>query len=65
VYELPSLPATVTPVALVAVTVSTEALPAVIDAGFAAIETVGAGFGLTVIVVVCVLFPPGPFAVAV
>ncbi len=65
VYELPSLPLTVTPVALVALAVSKEELPGAIDVGFAEIDTLGAGFGLTVMVVVFVLFPPGPFAVAV
>jgi hypothetical protein len=52
-------------VALVAVTVSREELPALMDAGLAAMATVGAGFGFTVMVVVCALFPPGPVAVAV
>lgn len=65
VYELPSVPFTVTPVALDAVTVSTEELPAVMEAGLAVMVTVAAGFGFTVMVVVCVLFPPGPVAVAV
>jgi hypothetical protein len=52
-------------VALVAVTVNREELPASIDAGLAVMATVGAGFGFTVIVVVCEVFPPGPVAVAV
>jgi hypothetical protein len=43
VYELPSLPATVTVVALVAITVKVEELPAATDAGLASIATVGAG----------------------
>ena len=42
-YVLPSDPVTVTLVALVAATVSVEALPAVIEVGEAAILTVGAG----------------------
>lgn len=41
VYELPSLPVTVTCVAFVAVMVRTEELPVVIDVGFAAIVTAG------------------------
>jgi hypothetical protein len=65
VYELPLLPVTITPVALVAVTVNKDELPAVIDAGLAVMATVGAGFGVTVMVVDCELFPPGPVAVAV
>ena len=43
VYELPSLPATVTWVAFVAVTVNMDELPAAIEAGLAAIATVGGG----------------------
>ena len=65
VYELPSLPFTVTPVALFAVTVNTEELPAVIDDGFAVMVTVGAGFDFTVTVVVWLLLPPALVAVAV
>ena len=65
VYELPSLPLTVNPVALVALTVSKEELPVAIDAGLAVMATVGAGLALTVMVVVCEFFPPGPIAVAV
>jgi hypothetical protein len=41
VFVLPSVPVTVTPVEFVAVTVSTEDLPAVIEAGLAAMITAG------------------------
>jgi hypothetical protein len=41
-YELPSLPATVTVVALDAVTVKVEGAPAATDVGLAVIATVGA-----------------------
>ena len=47
---LPSEPVTVTAVALVAVTVRAEELPALIEAGFAAMVTVGAAGGTTVTV---------------
>jgi hypothetical protein len=43
VYELPSLPATVTAVALVAVTVKVDESPAATEVGLAAIATAGAG----------------------
>jgi hypothetical protein len=67
VYELPSLPVIVTPVALVAVTVSVDDPPAVIEVGLAAILTVGAGLvdAPTVTVVDAEIFPPAPVAVAV
>jgi hypothetical protein len=67
VYELPSLPAIVTPVALVAITVSVADPPGAIDVGLAAIETVGAVVveDPTVTVVVAEVFPPAPVAVAV
>jgi hypothetical protein len=65
VYELPSLPVSVTVVALVAVTVKMDELPAVIDVGLAVIVTVGAGLGVTVTVAVAEVFPPAPVAVAV
>jgi hypothetical protein len=39
--------------------------PETIEAGFAVMLTVGAGFGVTVRVVVAVTFPPAPVAVAV
>jgi hypothetical protein len=64
VYELPSVPTTVTPVALVAVTVSVEELPALMDVGLAAMLTVGAGV-VTVTDAVAELVPPVPVAVAV
>jgi hypothetical protein len=44
VYELPSLPATVTEVAFAAVTVKVEGLPAEIEVGLAVMATVGAIF---------------------
>jgi CHASE2 domain-containing sensor protein len=50
---------------LVAVTVKTEELPAVIELGLAAMLTVGGCFGCTVTVVVAVIVPPAPVAVAV
>jgi hypothetical protein len=66
VYELPSLPATVTEVAFVAVTVKVEELPAAIEVGFAAMVTVGAGpDAATVTVAVAATVPPAPVAVAV
>jgi hypothetical protein len=65
VYELPSLPVTVTAVALVAVMVSMEELPDVMEIGLARIFTVGAGLGVTVTVAVAEVFPPVPVAVAV
>jgi hypothetical protein len=52
-------------VALVAVTVKMDELPAVTAVGFAAIVTVGAGFAATVTVAVAEVFPPAPLAVAV
>lgn len=62
---LPSVPVTVTWVALVAVTVKVDELPEVIDVGFAVTLTVGAGEAETVTVAADVLFPPAPVAVAV
>jgi hypothetical protein len=65
---LPSVPVTVTPVALVAATVKVDELPETIEAGPAAMVTVGAGggpAGVTVTVAVAVVFPPAPVAVAV
>lgn len=66
-YELPSLPVTVTAVALVAVTVNRDELPDAMDAGFAMMLTVGAGgnAAATVIVTVVETVPPFPVAVAV
>ena len=52
-------------VALVAVTIRIEELPAAIDVGFAAIVTVGAGFAVTVTVAVAVADPAAPVAVTV
>jgi hypothetical protein len=67
VYELPSLPDTVTVVAFVAVTVRVEELPAAIEVGLAAMVTVGAGpvLVLTFTVAVAVTVPPAPVAVDV
>jgi hypothetical protein len=55
---------TVTAVALLAVTVRVEELPAVIEVGLAAILTVGGGL-VSVTVAVAEAFPPVPAAVAV
>ena len=57
VYELPSLPLIVTPVALVAVTVKVEDLPETIEVGLALSVTVAAGL-VTVTVAVAVALPP-------
>jgi hypothetical protein len=67
VYVLPSEPLRVTCVAFVATIVRIDELPAVIDAGFAAIVTVGVAEPTddTVIVEFAVAEPPGPVAVAV
>jgi hypothetical protein len=68
VYELPSVPVTVTPVAFVAVMVKVDEvveLPVKSVGGFAPIVTVGAGDALTVTVEVAVVDPPVPVAVAV
>jgi hypothetical protein len=54
---------TVTPVALVAVTVNVDELPEVIEVGLAAMVTVAAW--LTVTVAVAVVLLPVPVAVAV
>jgi hypothetical protein len=43
VYELPSLPVTVTEVAFVAATVNLDELPTMTEVGFAAMLTAGAG----------------------
>jgi hypothetical protein len=65
VYVLPSLPVTVTCVAFIAVAVKVDELPEVIEAGFAVMVIVGAGFGVTVTAVLADVFPPAPVAVAV
>ena len=65
VYELPSVPDTVTEVAFAAFTVKVEEFPEIIVVGLAVIATVGAGFPVTVTVAVAVVVPPGPVAVAV
>jgi len=65
VYELPSVPVTVTCVAFVAVTVKVDELPEVIEMGLEAIVTVGAGFCATVTVAGDATVPPAPVAVAV
>jgi hypothetical protein len=67
---LPSEPLTVTPVALVAVTVRVEEPPAVIEVGLAVIVTVGIGGGVTpgvdtARVMLAVVWPSRPLAVAV
>jgi hypothetical protein len=63
VYELPSVPVTITWVALLAVTVKVDELPELIEGGLAVMVTVGDA--ATVTVVVAVVFPPAPVAVAV
>jgi len=60
-----SVPVTITVAALVAVTVKVEVPPALIDAGPAAIATVGAALTDTVTFTVAVVEPPMPEAVAV
>lgn len=65
VYVVPSLPATVTCVALAAVTVKVEELPAVIDVGLATMLTVGAALAVTVTVAVADTVVPPPVALAV
>jgi hypothetical protein len=57
----------VTPVALVAVTVRVDELPAAMEVGFALMVTVGAEAVpvVTVTVAVAVVVPPAPVAVAV
>jgi hypothetical protein len=55
----------VSPVALLAVTLKVDEFPRTIALGFAVIETVGSGFGVTVTVAVAVEFPPCPVAFAV
>ena len=63
VYELPSVPVTITWVALLAVTVKVDELPELIEGGLAVMVTVGDA--ATVTVVVAVVVPPVPVAVAV
>jgi hypothetical protein len=55
----------VTVVAFVAATVNVEESPGAIDAGLAAMVTVGAAGVPTVTIAVAVLYPPSPDAVAV
>jgi hypothetical protein len=66
---LPSEPVSDTPVAFLAVTVRIEELPAVTDAGLAAIVTVGVPDpgpdAETVTVEAALAEPPGPVALAV
>ena len=64
-YVLPSVPVTVTWVALLAVTVNVEDPPAATDAGLATMVTVGAIAALTVRVAVAVAVAPPPVAIAV
>jgi hypothetical protein len=66
-YVVPSEPVNVTCVAFAAVTVRIAEAPAVIDAGFAVIETVAVPepFEDTVTLAVAVADPPGPVAVTV
>jgi thiazole synthase ThiGH ThiG subunit len=67
VYVVPSEPLSVTCVAFLAVMVRMDELPAVIDAGFAAIATVGVAELIddTVMVEFAVAEPADPVAVAV
>jgi hypothetical protein len=65
VYVLPSLPVTVTWVALTADTVKTDELPDGIEVGFAVMLTVGGGFEVTVKVAFAEVVPPVPVAAAV
>ena len=65
VYELPSVPVTVTAVAFVAVTVKIDADPAGIEVGLAAMLTVAVGLDAIVTVAGAEAFPPAPDAVAV
>jgi hypothetical protein len=65
VYELPSVPVTVTCVAFVAATVSVDELPGLIEVGLAVIVTVGGAAATTVTIAVAVAVPPAPVAVAV
>jgi hypothetical protein len=65
VYVLPSEPVNVTCVAFVAITVKLDELPEEIEAGFAAMLTVGAAAATTMMVAVAEVFPPAPVAVAV
>jgi hypothetical protein len=67
---LPSVPVTVTPVALAAATVKVDEFPETIEVGLAVMLTVGAAGGpggvtVTVAVAVAEVFPPAPVAVAV
>jgi hypothetical protein len=62
---VPSVPVRVTSVALLATTVSKEALPEAMLVGFAVRVRRGAAIVVTVTVAVAVVVPPGPVAVAV
>ena len=64
-YVLPSVPVTVTCVALVAVTVNVDEFPEMIDVGLAVMVMVNAVCGATITVVLAVICPPAPIAVAV
>jgi hypothetical protein len=64
-YETPPGAVIVTWVAFAAVTFKVDELPDVMVVGFAVIVTDGAGFSVTLTVVVTDSFPPGPEAVAV
>ena len=63
-YVLPSVPVTVTWVALLAVTVNVEDPPAATDAGLATMVTVGT-VAVTVTIAVAEADPPPPLAAAV
>lgn len=65
VYVLPSVPVTVTWVALNAVTVRVDEFPEMTVVGFAVMLTEGTGFDVTVIVAVAEAAPPFPVAATV
>ena len=65
VYELPSVPVTITWVAFTADTVKMDELPDAIEVGFAVMLTVGGGFAPTVKIALAEVVPPVPVAPAV
>jgi hypothetical protein len=64
-YELPSVPVTVTCVEFVAATVKMDEPPERMEAGLAAMLTVGGKFEVTATVAFAEVFPPAPVAVVV
>jgi hypothetical protein len=65
VYVVPSVPVTVTAVALVATTVKVDELPGLMETGLATMLTVAAELAVTVTVALAEVFPPMPAAAAV